>query len=188
VGYEIESRERFELIYAQYEQRVLAYALRRAAVEVAKDAVAETFLTAWRRFEESPADPLPWLIAATRRTLANQRRSIGRQVLLAERLAQERQPDPGGEGVDAGDAELVRAAFATLTVEEREVLALIAWDGLTAAQAARSLRCTAVAYRVRLHRARRRLADALHELDDPAGDPTPSVSEQRPTLGQELPR
>lgn len=142
-------------MYRQCEQRVLGYALRRAPVEVAKDTAAETFLAAWRRFDELPQDPLPWLIATTRRTLANQRRSSVRQARLADRLAHERPARI--ESIVAGDGDLlVRAAFQRLTVDDREALALVAWDGLSPSQAARSLGCSTVAFRVRLHRARRR--------------------------------
>jgi RNA polymerase sigma-70 factor (ECF subfamily) len=158
----IDRGEQFEAMYRQCEQRVLGYALRRAPVEVAKDAVAETFLAAWRRFDELPQDPLPWLIGTTRRTLANQRRSSVRQARLANRLADE---TPGRmDGALAGDDDSpVRAAFQRLTVDDREALALIAWEGLTPSQAARSLGCSAVAFRVRLHRARRRFDRALRQ-------------------------
>ena len=145
-------------MYRRHEQRLLGYALRRAPVEVAKDAVADTFLVAWRRLDELPADPLPWLIGTTRKTLANQRRSLARQERVTERLARE----PGTDGSDE-EAGFVRAALERLTPGERETLTLVAWDGLTPAQAARSLGCSPVAFRVRLHRARRRLASALRD-------------------------
>ena len=156
----IDRQRRFDQIYRRHERRLLGYALRRAPTEAAKDAVAETFLAAWRRLDELPPDPLPWLIAATRRTLANQRRSSGRQLLLAERLARELRTAAGEEHA-AHETTIVDDAFAQLALGDREVLALVAWDGLTNAQAASSLGCSAVAFRVRLHRARRRLAAAL---------------------------
>jgi len=168
-------------MYRKYERRVLAYALRRGPVEAAKDAVADTFLAAWRRFDELPEDPLPWLIEATRRTLANQRRSAARQARLAERLASESVPRPDAAfagGITDGS---VRAALARLEVADREVLALVAWDGLTPSQGARSLGCSAAAFRVRLHRARRRFERALaefaaeHEVHE--GRPTPRAGE-----------
>jgi RNA polymerase sigma-70 factor (ECF subfamily) len=48
----------------------------------------------------------------------------------------------------------VHAALALLSVEDRELVTLIAWEGLTPAQAASALGLTAGATRVRLHRAR----------------------------------
>jgi RNA polymerase sigma-70 factor, ECF subfamily len=156
-------RERFEAMYRRCEEPVLAYALRRAPGDIARDAAAEAFVAAWRRFHELPSDPLPWLIGATRKALANQRRASTRQTRLAERLAQ--QPDPAVEA-DTGADLAVRRAFGRLTTTDRETLALIAWDGLTPAQAARSLGCSPVAFRVRLHRARRRLEHALRRETD----------------------
>ena len=41
----------------------------------ADDVIADVFLVAWRRLEEVPADPLPWLLGVARRTLANRCRS-----------------------------------------------------------------------------------------------------------------
>jgi RNA polymerase sigma-70 factor (ECF subfamily) len=150
-------------MFRQTERRVLGYALRRAPRETAEDAVAEAYLAAWRRFHELRGDPLPWLVAATRRTLANQRRSASRQGFLVERLAHESSPaeaDPSD--LDGGH---VAAAFRQLVPADREVLALVAWDGLNATQAAASLGCTRVGFRVRLHRARRRFARQLDEQD-----------------------
>ncbi len=158
-------------MYRQHDQRVLGYALRRASVEVAQDAVADTFLAAWRRFDELPKDPLPWLIEATRRTLANQRRSSSRQAQLADRLINDHsfQRDSGSPGT-VGEGTM-GIAFGRLSVDDRETLALIAWEGLTPSQAARSVGCSAAAFRVRLHRARHRLEHVLAEFDDDRSGP-----------------
>jgi RNA polymerase sigma-70 factor (ECF subfamily) len=53
---------------------------------------------------------------------------------------------------------VVLDALARLPEAECEALTLIVWEGLTPQQAAVALGCSAVAVRVRLHRARRRLA------------------------------
>ena len=45
-------------------------------------------------------------------------------------------------------------ALASLSEEDREVLLLVSWDGLTNAEAANVLSCTESTFRVRLHRAR----------------------------------
>src|SRR5437879_713940 len=100
-------------MYRQHEPSVLAYALRRAPQELAKDAVAETFLAAWRRFDELSEDPVPWLIAATRKALANQRRSSGRQLRLAGRLA-ELPVEPATLADQLDDSVAARAALERL--------------------------------------------------------------------------
>jgi RNA polymerase sigma-70 factor (ECF subfamily) len=71
--------------------------------------------------------------------------------------------DVGGES-DPDAYELKQAfaqTLATLPAADREVLTLTGWYDLTPMQAAEALGCTASAYGVRLHRARKRLADAL---------------------------
>lgn len=161
----MEREWRFEAMYRAHARRVLAYAVRRAPVETAKDAVAETFLVAWRRLDDVPADPLPWLIQTTRRTLANERRASARQSRVVGRLAHEL--DPGGDSPDVGGDPAVRAALARLGARDREALTLLAWEGLTPSQAARSLGCSPVTFRVRLHRARRRLEAVLAEEEGP---------------------
>ncbi len=60
------------------------------------------------------------------------------------------------------------AAFAALRERDREVLRLVAWDGLDAAEAAEVLGVTRLAFTVRLHRARRRLERALEPESLPA--------------------
>jgi RNA polymerase sigma-70 factor (ECF subfamily) len=49
---------------------------------------------------------------------------------------------------------------------------LVAWEGLTPTEAAESLGCSAVAYRIRLHRARKRLACALETTARSSGELT----------------
>src|SRR5262249_56141105 len=56
-------------------------------------------------------------------------------------------------------------ALGGLSEKEREVLMLAAWEELSGPEAARVLGCTATAYRIRLHRARRRLSERLAQAD-----------------------
>ncbi|MGH2922081.1 MAG: sigma factor-like helix-turn-helix DNA-binding protein, partial [Gaiellaceae bacterium] len=57
----------------------------------------------------------------------------------------------------AGDVAWAAAAFARLREEDRELLALAAWEGLDPGEIATVLGCSRNAARIRLHRARRRL-------------------------------
>ena len=79
--------DRFEEMFREHYGAVRGYALRRIPGDLAQDAVAETFLVAWRRLDDFPADPLPWLFGVARRVLANQRRSADRSSALERRLA-----------------------------------------------------------------------------------------------------
>ncbi len=87
-----ESRDQFERVYQDCYAAVLRYAARRVAPEAVQDVVADTFLTAWRRYGELHGEPLPWLLGIARRTAANQRRGGARQDALRERLSVERAP------------------------------------------------------------------------------------------------
>jgi DNA-directed RNA polymerase specialized sigma24 family protein len=147
---------------------VRAYALRRATPEVAQDVVADTFLVAWRRLDDVPEDSLPWLYAAARRVLANQRRSAARGVALAERLSGA--VSSGGSadlGDSVADADLVRIALGRLSDLSREALMLVAWEGLDRARAAHAAGCSRTAFAVRVHRARAQLARELASLEAP---------------------
>lgn len=160
-----DQRHRFEAIYRRHYHAVLAYALARAAPEVARDAVAETFVVAWRRFGELPAEPIGWLLAVTRRTIANQRRSVDRQQALSERLASRPMDHPRDPAEMVAERRTVYAALDRLSPDDREILMLVGWDGLDRREAARVVGCSPVAFAVRLHRARKRFAAALAAQD-----------------------
>jgi RNA polymerase sigma-70 factor (ECF subfamily) len=167
--------DRFERLFRESYPLVRAYALRRAAPDAAQDVVADTFLVAWRRLEDVPEDPLPWLYGTARRVLANQRRSAARGVALEQRLSgaagAAARPDLGDS---VADAELVREALGRLSDHGREALMLSAWEGLDGARAARAAGCSKAAFAVRLHRARGRLAAELASLEElPPSDRSP---------------
>lgn len=154
-----EDSQLFEQLFRMHYADVLAYARRRASADVALDAVADTFLVTWRRIADVPEDALPWLLAVARRSLANQTRSGRRRDALRAKVQLLERPDLDSTEAEA-DAEIF-AALRELSDAEREAILLIAWEGLTPRQAARSLGCSNVAFRARLHRARRRLTNAL---------------------------
>jgi RNA polymerase sigma-70 factor (ECF subfamily) len=129
---------------------------RRAPEFVVEDVVSETFLVCWRKLERVPDEPLPWLYAVARKTLANQRRRLARERRLGAAAA-----DAAFAGLEpVGDTHLA-AAFTALSERDREVLRLVAWEALSLGEAARVLGCSTVACRVRYHRAKNRLARKL---------------------------
>jgi RNA polymerase sigma factor (sigma-70 family) len=154
------ARERFERVFGEHFRAVSAYALRRASDADAEEAVAETFLVAWRRLDEMPSDPKPWLLGVTRRVLANQRRAAGRREALRARVAGERDRD-----AEPRRRPPIIEALGRLSKADRELLVLVAWDGLSTREAAVTLGCSATAAKVRLHRARRRLRAELERLE-----------------------
>jgi RNA polymerase sigma-70 factor (ECF subfamily) len=97
-----------------------------------------------------------------RKVIAGQFRSETRRDALATRLQQELRDEPGDFASAVVERDSALTAFASLGERDREVLRLVAWDGLTPAEAAEVLGVTRLAFTVRLHRARRRLE---HELE-----------------------
>lgn len=166
--------DRFKAMYDEHYPAVLRYAARRIGAEAARDIAAETFLTAWRRLDHVPAgQPLPWLYATARNCLANELRRRDRRDWLNSRIRTEvlRGQDLAGPepGERVADRLAVLAALAALRPDDQEALRLIEWEQLDVAAAAQVMGCSAATFRVRLHRARRRLARALGEPDDPGG-------------------
>jgi len=145
---------RFEEIYESHREQVEAYVRRRAPADLVEDVVADVFVVCLRRIKHVPEPPLPWLYAVARKTLANERRRRTR--IAPAEISVTRDPEPVG---DSGLA----AAFAGLGEQDREILRLIAWEGLSPSQAAIVLDCSRVAARVRYHRAKARLAARLVE-------------------------
>jgi RNA polymerase sigma-70 factor (ECF subfamily) len=160
--------ERFECVFRENYALVRAYALRRAPRGIVQDVVAETFLVAWRRLDDVPDDPLPWLYGVARRVLANQLRAMHRGAALERRLAGSLPATGSGDPSERiSDAEIVRTALGRLSDRDREALTLVAWHGLSGARAARAAGCSRAAFAVRLHRARARLAAELSSLETP---------------------
>jgi RNA polymerase sigma-70 factor (ECF subfamily) len=138
---------------------VLGYVRRRVGMESAEDIVAEVFLTAWRHLARAPAEPLPWLYRIAWNAIGNQRRDLARHRRLQQRVQALTSPlRIADHADDVVGREALAAAFDALAEPDREVLRLICWENLDTADAARVLGCSAATLRVRLHRARQRLA------------------------------
>lgn len=158
-----DAAEKFTAVFRRHYPHVLAYALRRLDEASAHDVVAETFLAAWRHIDRLPDDPLPWLYRTAGHCVANQARGSRRQLRLAGRIA------AAGEGIapdhaeDVAEMARLHVALARLDEIDREALLLVAWEGLDHGGAAYAAGCSAGTFRVRLFRARRRLARLLRE-------------------------
>jgi RNA polymerase sigma-70 factor, ECF subfamily len=153
-----EQQMEFELIYNASCDAVLAYVLRRTDPDSALDAVAETWLIAWRRLPQIPPNNLPWLLGVARKVLANQRRSRGRRHVLGQKLLFHVREE-GRLSNDPNAPELggvVGEVLEKLSPTDREMLCLVAWEGLKPKEAAAVMGLTVSAFSVRLHRARKR--------------------------------
>jgi RNA polymerase sigma factor (sigma-70 family) len=156
---------RFAELYETNYAAVAAYGRRRSSEAVAEDVAHETFLVAWRRLDDIPADPLPWLLRVAWRVLANDRRGRARREALLDRLAQignagwTENGEPDREAISLP----LRTALEALSPASLEALLLVAWEGLTPSSAAKVLGCSEPTFRARLFRARRALARALRD-------------------------
>ena len=159
-----ERREQFEAAYRELYEPICGYVLRRVhRPEDAAEVIAETFATLWRRFDRCPdgAELRPWLFGVARRVIANQRRGERRRSALGERLVEN--VDHGAfETADFPESSSALArAFASLSDSDRELLSLVAWEGLTRDELAVALGTSRAVVRLRLHRASKRLRAAL---------------------------
>ena len=153
--------EQFTAMFREHYPLVLAFVSRRIDAARAHDVVADTFTTAWRHFDRLPAQPLPWLYRVARNSLANEMRSDRRQARVAERIAGHRIEQTPDHAVSVVADTGLRQALLRLSPADREALLLIGWEGLDNEAAATVLGCSTVTFKVRVHRARRRLAKLL---------------------------
>jgi RNA polymerase sigma-70 factor, ECF subfamily len=171
---DLSAEERFTAVYRRYHASVLAYALRRVDADAAQDVLAETFTAAWRELANLPADPLPWLYRAAGYRIANERRSASRRARLATRvtgMARDAEADHAHRVVESTR---LLAELRKLSESDREALLLVCWEDLDHAAAAYVLGCSVATLKVRLFRARRRLAHQLSRQQNlPIDDPGP---------------
>lgn len=154
-----ERRTRFEEIFREVYEPLQRYARRRIDPVSADDVVAEALLVVWRRLDEAPpGQALPWCYGIARRCLANRRRSDVRQANVVDRLMGEREA-PAGDGDD-----VLWVALAELDADDREIVRLWAWEELQPREIAVVLDISANAAAIRVHRAKRRLADAVERV------------------------
>jgi RNA polymerase sigma-70 factor, ECF subfamily len=163
--------QRFDAFFRAHHAAVRAYARRRVSGQTIDDVVSQTFIVAWRRPERVPADPLPWLLGVARNVIKTELRGETRRARLLAK-AQSRHRETHDEiRVDAETHGPAVAALARLNEQDREVLGLVAWEGLTPTQAAEVLGIPPARFRVRLHRARRRLRWAMDAETGAGFDP-----------------
>ena len=196
-------RQRFDNLYSANYPDVYRFILRRiGSIDPtrAEDIAHETFLTAWRRLDSVPKPPnesKAWLYKVARGHLLHDQRCIGRRAALAVKIAdQARTQMQTGGGIFAALGGFDRRApdevastridlanlWDSLTAAEQEVIALVAWDDLTSAQAGQVLGISAATFRVRLTRARAAVRRLVASADAvPNGHPAANKNEAAQT-------
>lgn len=172
----------FSIFFRRHVDAITRYALRRCATpDDVSDLVGECFLVALQaagRYRPETDTALPWLFGISRRLVAKQRRRLASRSRLLAKTSNvfprftDCEDDEVASAIDAArQAPALEAALARLSTSEREVLELVAYDGLTPTEAAFALGITANAARLRLSRARKTVRESLETEGILAFDP-----------------
>jgi RNA polymerase sigma factor (sigma-70 family) len=157
----------FRALYDQIAHDLLNFLLRRASTpEGAADCLAETFLIAWSKRDQIPADhsqARPWLFGVARNVLKRDRALDNKASAAVEALARDLQ----GSSRLVPDDDLVTLALGQLSRLDREIIEMLAWDQLAPREVAAILEISPNVVRIRAHRARRKLREQL-QLSAPA--------------------
>lgn len=163
---EIRDRDtRVAALFEQHAPRLFVYARRQAGSADAEDLVSEAFMVALRRLDDLPADSgeaFAWLVGTVRKLAANHRRRRETQDRYWRDAVRDGWHATGSHEDTVADRERCLAALAELSTSDRELLLLVAWEGLTTDQAASVLGVSRNALAVRMFRARQRLEGHLN--------------------------
>lgn len=163
-------------LFGRYADPVYNFCFRRVASwSLAEDVMSQAFLEVWRVRERAVAydgSLMPWLYTVAENVCRNATRGARRQNALAGRLQLVRFEDAEdhADGVvrrldeERRMAELL-VAVDRLNRKDRQILMLIAWDGLSYLQVAQALDIPVGTVRSRLSRARKRVAALMGERE-----------------------
>ena len=169
---------RFDQLFDDHYRAVYRYCVRRVGITDAEDATADVFAVAWRRLDEMPEDASTraWLYGVAYRVVGNQYRTRLRNLRLVARIGSMTAGDPGHPEPEADrEVEALHRALSSLSQDDRELIRLSSWEGLTRGEIAVVLGIHENAVDQRLHRARARLKSRMARFD-----PTFANSEEIP--------
>lgn len=169
----------FAAAYSEYLPAIGGYLARRVEYRFVEDLAADVFAIAWRRRATvTPGEELPWLYRIAANLVANHRR---RQATAASLLFQLRSFDTAPSAEDIAISDLALAdAWRRLRPHDREVLALAVLEDLPIPAISTSLGISANAVSIRLHRAKKMLAQLIEVNDDTAEKKNPAAAERTP--------
>jgi RNA polymerase sigma-70 factor (ECF subfamily) len=163
----------FAAIFDRHSGEILRYAHARLGADLAEDVTAETFLAAFRhrgRYDTAHADARPWLYGIAIREIGKHKRAETRRLRALRSAPQDViTADFSGRSAERVAAQRLRprlvAALTGLRRQDRELLLLVAWAGLSYEEAAAATGATVSAVKSRLHRIRKRTREALGEVN-----------------------
>jgi RNA polymerase sigma-70 factor (ECF subfamily) len=169
IEYSLRRPERFAAIFDRHAPHIQRYLARRLGRQVADDLVGETFLVAFgkrARYDLTRLDARPWLYGIATNLARQHQREEVREYRLRATMAPEPVHDGHADRVAAQVTaaamhRMLAAALAGLSVGDRDVLLLIAWEALTYEEVAEALGIPVGTVRSRLNRARRQVRAAL---------------------------
>jgi RNA polymerase sigma-70 factor, ECF subfamily len=154
----------FDLLYRRYSRPVFALALRRLGDRGrAEDAVQETFASIWRSagsYRRDRGPGAPWLYAVARNAIVDRRRTLGAPPAQAVDEASD-EPGPDERAEASWTAWRIHRALAELPEQERRLIELAYWGGLSQSEIAEFLDIPLGTVKTRTRSALSRLADAL---------------------------
>lgn len=159
------------------------YLHRRVGAAAANDLAAETFATAFRRWDRfDQARPLrPWLYGIAANLVRHHWRDERRKLRAYARTGVDPVLDPDDEAIDRVDAHALErtlaAGLADLRPQDREILLLHAWAELSDQEIAEALSLPLGTVKSRLHRTRGRLRNRI-EADGQSEERTALVATQ----------
>ena len=153
-----------EVVYQRHADEVYRFALRLSGRrEQAEDLTAETFVRAIAGADGLRAETArAYLLTITRRLFLQGLRRSWRETEIVPEVA-DPGPSPEERAVHADELSRTRDEIARLPEIDRSALLLRAEAGLSYEEIARTLSISAVAAKVKVHRARQRLASAREE-------------------------
>jgi RNA polymerase sigma factor (sigma-70 family) len=178
IGESLDDPRRFGVIFDRHYEAVYRYAARRAGISDAGDIAGETFVRAFnirRRYSLEEASCRPWLLGIATNVIGDHLRRIRRQEKLL--LTVQGWPDKSGDFSAEADERLMAAklgedlqrALRSLTVRDRDVLLLHAWEGLSYREIAAALGIPAGTVGSRINRARRVIRELVPGLEQITG-------------------
>jgi RNA polymerase sigma-70 factor (ECF subfamily) len=156
--------EEFTDFYNEHVHALMKFTLRRLGdARSCEDVVSETFMVAWRRWDDLPerSRERQWLYNVAFHLLSNQRRSRDRWNRLRVRIALEREIPVAKDDIDDLDVQVIREAIAQLRFADRKLLENVYWEKLTYREIANDLGVSENAVGIRLNRAKNSLRDIL---------------------------